>query len=275
MERSSEDAPSVLAPARLDRLGEAGFVVRPMLPLDTLGLAFVNEAWASWTFAGPWYVEARLSPLGLGWSQDGNPISVAGVAAGGLDNRFFSVGLGAGWSMLNKELSVTNYEYDMATSAGGGYETIAFDEVDRAFSVAQQARLGARDGLNVVVRNTFVLVPEFTYSSRDCVYDENYDPSCNTRERTGSAFTFGGIAMRGNVPVGARTDLFVDWGTGKAGATWVTGGVATWLQGNGDAGSLGLEVAAGYGEVVGTPGQSSVYLNGPLVSAGARWRFGR
>jgi hypothetical protein len=34
-------------------------------------------------------------------------------------------------------------------------------------------------------------------------------------------------------------------------------------------------VAAGYGEVVGSPNQSTIYLNGPLVSAGARWRFGR
>jgi hypothetical protein len=85
VERSEEGPTSVLAPARLDRLGEAGFVIRPMLPLDTLGVAFVNEAWVSWTFAGPWYVEGRLSPVGLGWSQDGNPLSVAGVVAGGLE----------------------------------------------------------------------------------------------------------------------------------------------------------------------------------------------
>jgi hypothetical protein len=275
VERSEEGPTSVLAPARLDRLGEAGFVIRPMLPLDTLGVAFVNEAWVSWTFAGPWYVEGRLSPVGLGWSQDGNPLSVAGVVAGGLDNRFFSVGLGAGGSGLNKDLSVTNYQMEAASDGGTLYESMQFDNVDRAFSVAQQARLGARDGLNLVVRNTFVLVPKYTYDSSECVYDESYDPSCNTRKRTGSAFTFGGIAMRGSVPVGARTDLFVDWGTGQAGATWVTGGVATWLHGNGDAGSLGLEVAAGYGEVVGSPNQSTIYLNGPLVSAGARWRFGR
>jgi len=275
VERSEEGPTSVLAPARLDRLGEAGFVIRPMLPLDTLGVAFVNEAWVSWTFAGPWYVEGRLSPVGLGWSQDGNPLSVAGVVAGGLDNRFFSVGLGAGGSGLNKDLSVTNYRMEAVSDGGTLYESMQFDNVDRAFSVAQQARLGARDGLNLVVRNTFVLVPNYTYDSSECVYDESYDPNCNTRKRTGSAFTFGGIAMRGSVPVGARTDLFVDWGTGQAGATWVTGGVATWLHGTGDAGSLGLEVAAGYGEVVGSPNQSTIYLNGPLVSAGARWRFGR
>ena len=92
------------------------------------------------------------------------------------------------------------------------------------------------------------------------------------RRKTGSAFAFGGIGMRLTVPTSDRADLFVDWGTGEAGATWATGGAAAWLRGNGDAGSVGLEVAAGYGALTGDPDEELVQLYGPLVSAGARWR---
>jgi hypothetical protein len=268
-------AVSPLAPERLGDLGEAGVILRPTLPLDTLGVAFVNEAWASWTFDAPWYAEVRLSPAGFGWSQDGNAISVAAVAAGGLDNRWFSVGLGAGWSMLNQDVSVMKTDYAVGAEDGGGfYEEVSFQEVDRAFSLAQQARLGPKDGVSVTVRNTFVLVPEYSYDYSTCVYDETYDSSCVKRTDEGKAFAFGGIAMRFTLPVGQRTDLFGDWGTGKAGATWVTGGVSTWIRGNGDRGSLALEVAAGYGEVVGSPNKRNISLGGPLVSAGVRWRFG-
>lgn len=47
------------------------------------------------------------------------------------------------------------------------------------------------------------------------------------------------------------------------------------LRGNGDGGSLGLEVAAGYGAVTGNPEDSDVTPQGPLVSAGLRWRVAR
>lgn len=269
-------------PDRLGGLGEAGVVLRPLLALDTLGVALVNEAWMTWMFESPWYLEARLSPLGFGWSQDGNPLSVGGIAAGGLDARWFSVGLGAGWSMLNGDVSLTRYDYALAEDGGTIGGKADFEDVVGAFSLAQQARLGARDGLNLVVRNTFVLVPEYTYNYDNCdtgateygYYGYYGTGDCVTRRKTGSGFSFGGIAMRGTVPVGARTDLFVDWGTGSAGATWVTGGVGTWLRGNGGTGSVGLEVAAGGGQLNGNPDDTSVSLYGPLVSAGVRWRLG-
>lgn len=263
-----------LGPERLGGLVEAGVILRPLLALDTLGVAFVNEAWVGYAFPSPWYVSARFSPVGVGWSQDGNPLTLAAVGTGGLDNRWFSVGLGAGWSMLNNDVSIIGSN-DYAMEDGGGGVDLSFEDVKSAFSVAQEARLGARDGLSLSVRNTFVLVPEYTYNYDDCTeYDYDYN-DCVQREETGSGFAFGGIAMRLLVPSGERTDLLVDWGTGQAGATWVTGGMATWLRGNGDGGSIGLEVSAGYGSVVGNPEDETVTLQGPLVSAGVRWRGAR
>jgi hypothetical protein len=261
------------APERLDDLGEVGVAIRPLLALETLGVAFINEAWFSWSFEAPWYLEARLSPVGAGWSRDGNPLSVAALAAGGYDQRYFSVGLGAGWSRLNSDPGGGSYALDDKGSS------LEFQDVTGAPAVVQQARLGARDGLNLTVRNTFLLVPRYTYDYSGCdddVYSYDYRyyyEDCVTAEEDGSEFAFGGIAMRLAVPTSARTDLVVDWGTGDAGATWVQGGVAAWLRGNGDSGSLGIEVAAGYGSLTGRPDDQYVSLYGPLVSAAMRWRL--
>ncbi len=269
-----------IGPERLGGLRESGLIVRPVLGLDTLGVAFINELWTTWHFDAPWYATVRASPLGLGWSRDGNPISVAGLISGGYDARFFSVGLGAGWSMLNGDPSNWGRSYNTYEQDAGGWGAVQFDDVDNAFSVVQEARLGARDGLHLTVRNTFVLVPQQDYQwngacdGYDYYYDSDVDwNDCYELIDQGDSFEYGGIAMALYVPVGARTDLFADWGTGGSGVTWVEGGVATWLRGHGDAGSLGISVAAGYGSLQAQPNDEWVELYGPLVSLGARWRW--
>jgi hypothetical protein len=261
------------APERLGGIGETGIVIRPLLALDTVGVAFVNEAWTTWSFEKPWYVSGRLAPLGVGWSKDGNPILVSAVATGGYENRFFSVGLGAGWTMLNGDPTSSGYAKEAADGFG---EAVEFKDVDNAFSIVQEARLGARDGVFVSVRNTFILYPvtEYVWREECNAYDYKGDyEDCYDIDDQGSEFVFGGIAMRFGIPVGERTDVMVDWGLGKAGAIWVEGGVSTWLRGNGDKGSLALEVGAGFGELQGAPEDESISLYGPLVSVGAKWRW--
>jgi hypothetical protein len=214
-------------------------------------------------FDKPWYVQGRLAPIGLGWSRDGNPFTVAVLGSGGYDSRYFSVGLGGGWSMLNANPGVPDY----ATDASG--QPLQFEDVDAAFAFVQEARLGARDGLHLGIRNTLLLAPAYdvTYT-----YDELGNADVIVDEK-GRSFVFGGIAMDFAIPTGDRTDLFVDWGTGEAGATWVEGGVSTWLRGNGDAGSIGARVGAGYASVTGNPNDDRVSLYGPMVSVGGRYRF--
>lgn len=261
------------APERLGGIGETGLIVRPLLALDNVGVAFINELWTTWSFESPWYLSARLSPLGLGWSKEGNPLSVAALGAGGFDGRYFSVGLGAGWSMLNGDPSNNGM---MAAEDGGSFgESVDFEDVDNAFSIVQEARLGARDGLYVSVRNTFILYPVTEYVWIDeCNYKMKKEyGDCYEAKDQGKEFVFGGIAMRFGIPVGERTDVLVDWGTGASGATWVEGGVSTWLRGNGDKGSVALEAGAGYGNLEGQPEKQAVDLYGPMVSLGARWRW--
>ncbi|MDO9280330.1 MAG: hypothetical protein Q7U06_00350 [Pseudomonadota bacterium] len=253
-----------VAPERLGGLVEVGKVVRPLLALQTVGAAVVAEAWVTWVFRTPWYVQARLAPVGLGWSRDGNPFTVAGLGTAGFDSRAFSVGLGAGWSMLDSDPGVSGLP------TGPGAPQVSIPHVNRAFAFVQEARLGARDGLRVAVRNTLLLAPTYRV---EYVWNTAKEAEDIYVVSEGDAFVFGGIAMELAVPTGDRTDLFVDWGTGRAGATWVEGGVSSWLRGNGDRGSVGLRVGAGYASVRGNADQEAVELYGPMVSVGGRVRF--
>ncbi len=251
-----------VAPERAHGMLEAGLNLRPLLAIGTVGFAMVDEAWFTAAFDAPWYTTARVTPIAFGWSRDGNPITIAGTASGGFDSRFFSVGLGAGWSMLN--LAQTSYAYDNSLSGSGG-NNLGFSGVNNAFAFVQEARLGSRDGLNLGVRDTLLDVPVTTYT-----YDNS---GVQTAKNTVREFRFGGIAMDLAVPTGDRTDLFVDWGTGDAGATWAEGGVSTWLRGNGEKGSFGVRVGAGYAQVSGTKDTQTISLSGPMVSVGARARL--
>ncbi len=226
--------------------------------------------------SGPATLQVHLSPLALGWSADGDPLSVAAIVSGGYDSRYVSVGVGGGVSMLNSEPGSNRVTY--TTDEFGSYmEETSSRGVDRAVAIVQAARLGARDGLSISVRNTFLLVPittvTYVYGEQTASYvlDENGNPKSSTIQR--DEFVYGGLAMRVNVPTGDRTDLFANWCFGEAGEIVVEDGVGTWLRGNGDPGSVGLQIAAGYGYVEGNPDKKHVALSGPMVSVGGRFRF--
>lgn len=267
--QSATDRPRYpLAPERLGGVAELGLALRPVLALDTLGVAFVNEAWARYGFDAPWYVAARVSPMGLGWSRDGNPLSAAALGSGGYDHRSFGVGLGLGWSMLNADPTRGAF----LAQADEGIQP-GFTDVRSAFAVVQEARLGATDGLHLTVRNTFLLVPRYRNTwTEDCA-TAAAPYGCERREEDGQEFAYGGFGLRAQVPTGGRTDLVGDFGTGDAGAVWAQGGVHTWLRGNGDAGSFGVEVSAGYGSLTGRPDDERVSLYGPMVGVGGRLRL--
>lgn len=237
-----------LAPQRQAPLSELGAVLRPMLPVGDLGFAMVNEAWARRSFGAPAYAELRLSPLGFGVSTGGNVSGFAGSATGGYEGRWFSAGLGAGAARVRDPFA-------------GQITTLL---------IAQSARLGSYDGLSLSIRSSFVLMPAY---SNECYSYYYYDQVCEDPEPTGQEFGIGDVAMRLTVPLNTRSDLFADWDIpGQLGSMWITGGINTWLVGNGDPGSLGLEVSAGYASLESRRQNRSTQLNGPVVSVGMRWR---
>ena len=243
-------------------LVELGLILRPFLALDKLGVGSANVAWATLVFEKPWYLSAQLAPLAIGGVTSGPAVNIAGTVSGGYETQYFSVGLGVGASSLGPTA------LDSAAS-----ELVAPDKIPAGvLTITQEARLGARDGLHVSVRNFFLLVPSYA-----CTYGDYYyayaPPTGETGcTKQGQEFTYGGIALDLQVPVGIRTDIVGSFTTTGSGVLAVEGGVSTWLRGNGDKGSLGLRVGAGYGS------QQTLFggrreLAGPMVSVGIRYRL--
>jgi hypothetical protein len=163
--------------------------------------------------------------------------------------------------------------YDGETGAPTGVP--AFENVRQGLSVAQVARLGTRDGLNLEIRNTFVLgtVEEYTGG---CYYNEQGEYVCEDEVLvdTYKEFRWGSTTGTLTAPVARVTDLLVTVGGGSTGYFNVMGGMQSWMRGNGDAPSLGISVAAGYGMIAGSPTEDTyLELRGPLVSVGLRSRW--
>jgi hypothetical protein len=252
-----------IAPPR-HGLVELGLILRPFLALDKLGVGSANVAWATLVFEKPWYVSAQLSPLAVGGVTSGPAVNIAGTLSGGYETQYFSVGLGAGGSTLGP----TALNFDAR-------ELVPPEDFPAGvLTITQEARLGARDGLHVSVRNFFLLVPAYSCTRPYYYYYDGYsngegEAGCT---KTGQEFTYGGIGLDLQVPVGIRTDIVGSFTTTGSGVLAAEGGVSTWLRGNGDKGSLALRVGAGYGS------QETLFggrreLAGPMVSVGIRYRL--
>ncbi len=242
---------SRLNPPRVDGVLEAGFVLRPFLAVGAFGFGTVSDVWGAYRFELPLRVLALVEPLGLGWADEGNVVAVAGNVFGTYDTRLFEIGLGAGWSAVNDRL-------DSAVAADdrgpGGVEP-GFDEVESGLSISQLARLGATDGLHLVVRNNFLLADD--------------------------TFHYGGTVAEGQFPVSARSWLLLRGGGGRVGYGFGELGLRWLAVGNGDAGSLFLSVTAGGALLMGreertaddgTKYTEEVDYGGPLVGFGMEWR---
>ncbi|HND31483.1 MAG TPA: hypothetical protein PLA94_15885, partial [Myxococcota bacterium] len=241
---------------------ELGLILRPFLALDKLGVGSANVAWATLVFEKPWYLSAQLSPLAVGGVTSGPAVNIAGTVSGGYETQYFSVGLGGGGSTLGPT----------ALNADARELVPPEDIPAGVLTITQEARLGARDGLHVSVRNFFLLVPAYSCVWNDYYY--GYSPTGGESgcTQTGQEFTYGGIGLDLQVPVGIRTDIVGSFTTTGSGVLAAEGGVSTWLRGNGDKGSLGLRVGAGYGS------QQTLFggrreLAGPMVSVGIRYRL--
>lgn len=274
------DIPALVAPERLPGLIEAGFDVRPFLAVGTLGLGTLNEVWGSYTGQGPWFAELRLQPVSAGWSREGNLLGMSTTAMAGYDNRFFGIGLGGGITVANTGITQLgrsfSADYAVAEDGGGSSYSVRFDELNRAGSIAQVVRLGAVDGLHLELRNTFVVGRVAVYEA-ECLGGEG-DGYCDAfgeevKVDEYREIRLGSIQGKVVVPVVGVTDLVFEGGGGATGFAYGAGGVQTWVKGNGDAGSLGLRVSAGYGWMGGEPDEDYINLNGPLLSFGMRWRI--
>jgi hypothetical protein len=240
-------------PRHLTDLAEISITLRPTLNVaGPLGFGAINDLsftyWGNGLFAG-----IRLAPLGFAIADNGNALVMNLGAEAGYDARAFAIGLGV------------------------GFNAVTFR--DNAFSISQNVRLGARDGLNLTVRNLFSLRNHSEY---------DYDTQTTTESL---GFEWGGLASRLNIPLSGRIALFFEGG-GNEDYFFGDMGVEAWVIGNGDAGSLSISAAAGGAGIMvdsynddfdyyyynGTAGDEEEHISietiGPMVSLGLNYRFG-
>jgi hypothetical protein len=228
------------SPPRPAGTWELDTMLRAFLALERLGGGFLLSAGVGYRFESNVHVRAQLDPFGIG-DAEGEDASapLAGFVYLGYDQRLFEVGLGIGGQ--------TVHSVPIGTELGSGTLLV------------QGLRMGSVDGLHLALRSDVVLFH--------------------------SEFSFSGFSGAGQIPVGDASWLLFRGAGGNAGYGYGEIGVKVLLRGNGGQGSMFLTVAAG-GAVVfrsetfrslgpGTisEGTASTSTSGPMVGAGATWRF--
>jgi len=251
-------------PKEIPNVGEVTVMLRPLLNVNGNGRGFgaLNDATVTW-WGKHYFLNFRTQPLAFGWTENGNIVSSSILGEGGYNGRAFAVGIGAGIGVVNGDMDsmiTTDDWYDDATgksTAGNGTKV--------AFALSQTVRLGARDGLNLVLHNHFLY-----YNDRRAKNDDEDD----------SGFIYGGTNGRLNIPLSDAIDLFLSGGGGRMGYAFGEIGIFAWITGKGDAGSWGLSAAAG-GAGIWTEKKLDDWdsertsIAGPLISLGVTHRFGK
>jgi hypothetical protein len=236
------------------------------------GFGFLGDLVVSW-WGSAYFIDVRMQPLGFGWTDDGNIVSSSFLAEAGYDSRAFAVGLGAGVGVVSGDMGEMLVSRGLAEAAYDDSGNLVPEQPKwenrtmAAFALSQVVRLGARDGLHLNVYNVFLY-----YSDEQAESDDE--------DETG--FVYGGTAGRFNIPLGARTDLFLGGGGGRMGYAFGEVGVFTWIKGNGDSGSFGVSTSAGGSGVWGVRKREyedhwdteHIVVAGPMVSLGLVYRFG-
>ena len=260
--------PSLAYPRRLDRIGEASLVVRPLFNVgNEKGFGMLCDLTLAW-WTRHVFFDVRMQPLGFGWTDGGDVLSTSILGEAGYDGRAFALGVGAGVGVVNGDLGglLVNESISSLGSSNGGSSPTWDDRTRAAFALSQVVRLGARDGLNLTLYNLLLY----------------YDPPGSGDEYSDKAgFYYGGTSGRFNIPLAARVDLYLGGGGGLAGYWFSELGVFFWARGTGDAGSIGVSASGGAAGVWGRVrdgGDSTstrrIDILGPMISLGRTGRFG-
>jgi len=225
---------STIAPPRVGGIWEIHGALRPFLSLERLAMGGLAHAEVVYRGSGPWSVRAGAVPLAFAFGQDA-VINYGLMLTASYDSRLFELGLGLGVAS-----NTNNYD--------GARDTLA---------LGQRVRLGAIDGLHLVVQNAFLL--------------------------GNTSFLYGGTSATVQIPAAATLALIFRGGGGITGYGFGEAGLRIRVRGNGDHGSLFLTPSVG-GVVVqgprrecpapfdGTCYGGSTSHGGPLVGLGVEYR---
>ncbi|MFT3922427.1 MAG: hypothetical protein QM778_07835 [Myxococcales bacterium] len=227
-----------LAPERIgDQLVLEGSI-RPFLPVDKISFAAQGDLAGTWLPKMDAYAKLELKPLGLLVGKDSSPSYAGAYASAGYDQTFFSLGLGLGMLYSRRVIDINAYGDD-------SYPLSTESRVQ--FSVLQQVRLGARDGLHFGVSTAVVL--------------------------SGDSWKFGWIECDAQVPLGSRS-----WGVVRGSGApepayfFTEFGFRRLVRGNGGPGSLFLRPSAGVAGIQQRNHYESFSI-GPLIGIHVEGRF--
>ena len=221
-----------MVPPRASGITSFGASFRPFLGLETEKASggTVSAFSLKHAFEGPVLFELRIDPLGLGLSGAGNIAAVAGEASLSYDTNIFRLGLGAGATALEWN----DFGQEQEGPRAG-------------FQLIQTARLGARDGLNLQMHNSFAL-------------DDG-------------TFVFAGFDGGLQVPLNSVLDgtwLIFRGGAHIAGRAFGEMGLRVLTKGNGGGRSLFVTPTIGGGSLWGLNG---AHYAGPMLGIDLEWRF--
>jgi hypothetical protein len=264
---SAEESPSIVAPPRKGNLWEMSLLMGAFVTMGSLGAGTLGSASVSYTFEPPIVVRAEVAPFGVaGPSQpttNANPVpfgqtantntttggrAVTSFAAHfivGLDTQFVEVGLGVGGASVNQSSPVG--------PPGGGQPATG------AVSVAEEGRIGARDGLAVIVESSAVAV--------------------------NGKFELGYFVGSFQIPLSTRIMVIARGGGGNVGFAYGDLGLRAVVRGDGGHGTLALTGFIGGAAITenlcsSNPDSTSftvacatANLVGPSLGGGVQWRL--
>jgi hypothetical protein len=225
---------SLSAPPRVRGMWELELFLRPFAAIDELGGGAVVSGAFGYRFEHL-HLQAVIDPLAFAAVKTKGGVLTANAALlASYDSQYVEIGLGVGAQTVN--------------------DTGFLLEPGSGLSVAQQIRLGARDGLNLSARTSLVLFH--------------------------SQFQFGGMVASGQIPITRGYWFLLNGGGGSVGYGYGELGLRVLLAGNGLVGSKFLTVTAGGVGVFrsGTCDESfscteDKAYGGPMAGIGGEWRF--
>ena len=236
---------SLATPKHPSDIWETEIVLRPFIALDQLGGGLLMSGLVGRRYTAPWHWWLELDPLAVADADDGRPGLFTFVSRLLLsyEQRSFELGMGLGAQSVN------------SVSSGQEHGT--------GLTFAQVARLGAVDGVHLLLRSDLVLFHD--------------------------AFSFGGLTGTLQIPVTLGGWLLMRGGGGVAGYGFGELGYRALLTGNGTAGSVFVQALAGgaalfqsrvvgvtqdlAGFPVGFTAEESRTVGGLMAGVGLGWRL--
>ncbi len=215
---------------------------RPILSLGNIGVGMLLDANIIHNFESPLIASVRLTPLGFGLTSEGNvgAFGLAGLL--GLDVTNLSFGLGLGVMRTSRGADTIDYDFDRDRSF-----VVPGDPATLTLNIAQEARLGPRDGGNL------------SFYSQFSLYE--------------NAFSFESLRVEAQLPLftfaegtwfivrGGGSGRLLRYGIGEVGIRWLA-------RGNGLSDSMFWSVTIGGGGV----SSGNTFFGGPLVGIGLNYR---